>query len=170
METSIWPPPPYLDPAERDRQLAALAAEIGGELHHYGASVQNRPLLTLRLPASRSTPTQATPPAVLCCANLHGIEWIGGLVALAFARATVTSGTSPFELRQRADIWIVPCANPDGYAATFVTRGDAPLARLRTNAHGVDLNRNFPRPSAGPIRWAPGAGSANPKHASSSAY
>ena len=34
---------------------------------------------------------------------------------------------------RRADLWVVPVMNPDGYA-----RGQ------RKNVHGVDLNRNFP--------------------------
>src|SRR5262249_38174186 len=42
---------------------------------------------------------------------------------------------------QELDLWIIPTLNPDGVAAG--TRG---------NAHGVDLNRNFP------WRWRPLAG------------
>jgi hypothetical protein len=157
MNVEPWPPPPYHDPEQRERRVAAMAQELGGTIHVYGTSVEGRTLTALKLPAGDGSSNNA--PNVLCCANLHGIEWIGGLVALDLAAKSVQPGRAAFELRQRANLWIVPCANPDGYAATFRQRGDGTLAQLRTNANGVDLNRNFPRPTASAPPWAPGAGS-----------
>ena len=43
---------------------------------------------------------------------------------------------------------MLPSLNPDGYATTWESQGEGPLNALRTNANGVDLNRNFPRPGA----------------------
>ena len=55
--------------------------------------------------------------------------------------------------------------NPDGYARTHARGGLGRLAELRSNANGVDLNRNFPLPP-GQRRWPiPGAGSAKPEAA-----
>ena len=62
-----------------------------------------------------------TPVLVVGC--IHGDEPGGIAIARALERL------SPHGL----DLWIVPVLNPDGLAAG--TRG---------NAHGVDLNRNFP--------------------------
>jgi protein MpaA len=70
-------------------------------------------------------------PAVLVVGCIHGNEPAGIPVARRLARL------SP----QNIDLWIVPVLNPDGVAAG--TRG---------NAHGVDLNRNFP------FRWRPMGG------------
>ena len=67
-----------------------------------------------------------TPVLVFGC--IHGDE-TGGI---PIARAL--TGLSPPDL----DLWIVPVLNPDGVAAGS-----------RGNAHGVDLNRNFP------WRWRP---------------
>jgi protein MpaA len=64
---------------------------------------------------------------------IHGNETAG----IAIARRL--EHTSPVGL----DLWVVPALNPDGAAAD--TRG---------NAHGVDLNRNFPwrwKPLRGPV-------------------
>jgi murein peptide amidase A len=62
-------------------------------------------------------------PTVLVVGCIHGNEPAGIAVARRLAQL------SP----QNVDLWIVPDLNPDGVAAN--TRG---------NAHGVDLNRNFP--------------------------
>ena len=60
---------------------------------------------------------------VLVVGCIHGNEPAG----IPIARAL--EGVSPHDL----DLWIVPDLNPDGVAA-----------KTRQNAHGVDLNRNFP--------------------------
>jgi protein MpaA len=63
-------------------------------------------------------------PVTLVVGCIHGNEPAGIAVARALAHGPVSAD---------ADLWIVPDLNPDGVAAG--TRG---------NAHGVDLNRNFP--------------------------
>jgi len=65
-------------------------------------------------------------PVVLVVGCIHGNELAGIAVTQRLA------GMSP----RGIDLWIVPVLNPDGRAAN-----------TRANAHGVDLNRNFP------IRW-----------------
>jgi hypothetical protein len=60
---------------------------------------------------------------------------------------------------------VLPVLNPDGAAATDAAGGRGPLHRLRPNARGVDLNRNFPlpwgaRPSRLPFAGSSTAGSA----------
>jgi hypothetical protein len=65
-----------------------------------------------------------SPRRVLVVGCIHGDESAG----VAVARA-LTAGPAP----ANADLWVIPVLNPDGMATQ--TRG---------NAHGVDLNRNFP--------------------------
>jgi protein MpaA len=61
---------------------------------------------------------------VLVVGAIHGNEPAGIAVASALEHATPPAGVA---------LWIVPDLNPDGVAAG-----------TRQNAHGVDLNRNFP--------------------------
>jgi murein peptide amidase A len=68
---------------------------------------------------------------VLVVGSIHGNELGGIPIALALERV------HPKDL----DLWIIPNLNPDGAAA-----------HTRQNAHGVDVNRNFP------IRWRPMSG------------
>ena len=77
-----------------------------------------------------SDPDAPTKTLVVGC--IHGSECAG--VAIA---QRLMSTQPPTE----TDIWVVPDLNPDG--AAVATRG---------NAHGVDLNRNFPR------NWRPISG------------
>ncbi len=83
-----------------------------------GYSVQHRPITAYRLgnPASRVK-------AVLL-GQMHGDEHAGVDVALSVIHGRPVKGI---------DLWVVLTLNPDGNAAH--TRG---------NAHGVDLNRNWP--------------------------
>lgn len=73
-----------------------------------------------------------SPDKLLVVGCIHGNECAGTAIA-----ARLSHGHPPREL----DLWIVPDLNPDGAAAG-----------VRTNAHGVDLNRNFP------LGWQPLAG------------
>ncbi len=92
-----------------------------------GHSVDGRPIIAIE------TGDFDSPLGALVVGCVHGDECAGVAVADRLANASL-----PAEL----DLWIVPNLNPDGAAAG--TRG---------NAHGVDLNRNFP------WRWAPLVGS-----------
>jgi protein MpaA len=79
-----------------------------------GHSVQHRPIDVVHV--------AGTGPRILVVGCIHGNEPAGIAIVRALER------THP-----RADLWLVPALNPDGLAAG-----------TRQNAHGVDLNRNFP--------------------------
>ena len=68
---------------------------------------------------------------VLVVGDVHGNEPAGEAIVARLRRAQVPDGVA---------LWLVRTGNPDGRAAN-----------TRQNAHGVDLNRNFP------WRWRPGA-------------
>lgn len=97
-----------------------------------GRSVRGRPIVAYR----KGTPGAAR--TVVLLGQMHGDEPAGVTTAeSAVRRVPVLSDT---------DVWIVPTMNPDGLA-----RG------TRTNARGVDLNRNWPmnwRRSARGITWS----------------
>ncbi len=140
---------PYPSPEQRDRELRALAGRLRAEVVVLGHSVEGRPLLAVRRPRPGAA-------RVLVCGNIHGLEFISNRVAMGFLSRC---DDLP------AEVWVVPCLNPDGYAATWAAGGQGTLAALRTNAHGVDLNRNFPMPwGARPVPL-PGAGSLSPEAA-----
>ncbi len=96
-----------------------------------GRSVQGRSIVAHR---------KGTPGAkhrVVLLGQIHGNE-----------RAGVTTAKKARHLRVRSDteLWVVPTMNPDGHAA-----------RTRTNARGVDLNRNWPmnwRRTARGVTWS----------------
>ena len=88
-----------------------------------GRSVRGRPIRAIVVPGR----ARGRPVLVVGC--VHGDEPAGIAVA-----ARLAAGPGP----ARGDLWIVPDVNPDGRAAG-----------TRQNAHGVDLNRNFP------YRWRP---------------
>jgi protein MpaA len=79
-----------------------------------GHSVLHRPITLVHVAGDG--------PRVLVVGCIHGNEPAGIAVVHALER------THP-----HADLWLVPALNPDGLAAG-----------TRQNAHGVDLNRNFP--------------------------
>ena len=142
-------PTGYLDAEARDDRLRALCAAFDGDVVVFGHSVQGRPLLAAVVPSSAGGDV----PTVFINANLHGVEWIGGLCALGVLEALASPAAA--WLREHARVVVAPCLNPDGFAATAasltspgaITAGT--LKALRTNANGVDLNRNFPRPDRG---------------------
>ena len=151
---------PYPDPDVRERELEQLAAAAsrriaGVELLEYGRSVEGRPLRAVRL-------GRDSHPRVLVCANTHGPEFIGNRVCVALLRELGERDGFVAQLLERAQLWLVPCINPDGYARTYARAGVGELASLRHNQNGVDLNRNWPLPEGGRRLPLPGAGSMRP--------
>jgi predicted deacylase len=149
---------PYPSPEARDREVAARTLALGGELVQYGQSVLGRKLLAARIPPT-DKPAAAW-PKVLVSANIHGLEYIGSRVAMGVLQ--VNPPAEILALRREAELWIIPCLNPDGYARTWEQQGQGSVAQLRGNARGVDLNRNFPLPGGAVRRKFPGAGSTTP--------
>ncbi|HEY6522503.1 MAG TPA: DUF2817 domain-containing protein [Solirubrobacteraceae bacterium] len=83
-----------------------------------GRSVRGRPIV------ARVLGPDAAPRKLLLIGCIHGNECAGIAILSALARQRVPAGVQ---------LWLVPEMNPDGTAAD-----------TRQNAHGVDLNRNFP--------------------------
>jgi protein MpaA len=83
-----------------------------------GRSVRGRPIVAIEIGEPSS------PRKVLVVGCIHGNEPAGIDIARSLAQGPPPNGV---------DLWVVPELNPDGVAAN-----------TRQNAHGVDLNRNFP--------------------------
>lgn len=91
-----------------------------------GHTVDGRPITAVE------TGDFDSPDRLVVVGCIHGNECAGAAIAAHLAKII-----PPREL----DLWIIPNLNPDGAAAG-----------TRTNANGVDLNRNFP------WHWQPLAG------------
>lgn len=146
---------PYAAPEAREARLDALTAAAGGSVETIGQSVLGRPLRAARLPCLGAA---AGAPRLLSVANIHGPEYVSSEVALGLLeRASHLPALR--QLRERAELWVLPCLNPDAYARVWERGGQGGIAELRPNENGVDLNRNFPLPAGRTRgRW-PGAGS-----------
>ncbi|MBU1983035.1 carboxypeptidase regulatory-like domain-containing protein, partial [bacterium] len=99
-----------------------------------GMSVQGRPLLVCKL--SDNVTADEPEIEVKYVANMHGDEVVGKENCLRFIEELLNGyGIDPelTQLMEEYEMWFLPCMNPDGLS----------LAQ-RGNAHGVDLNRDFP--------------------------
>jgi hypothetical protein len=142
MRTARTPTPlaPYRSPDARGEAVDALSGELNAEVHTLGESVEGRAIRAVHVSGGDEG-------AVLVCAGIHGVEYIATEVALGALVALRDREPAWTALRERADLWVVPSLNPDAYARTWSQRGEGTLSELRTNARGVDLNRNFPMPA-----------------------
>jgi hypothetical protein len=111
-----------------DEMLAALRA-IGA--HDVGRSHEDRPLVRLEVGP------ESAPKVTLVIAGLHAQEWIGVETALALANAWIAA--PPRDRR----LVMLPLLNPDGYARVERRLREKKWRFTRSNARGVDLNRNF---------------------------
>lgn len=107
------------------RDLASRNSDVA-EYFAYGRSVGGRELFGLRI-GRRGR-------AVLLEGGIHGDEWIGGEMVYLWARTLLENrDKEPYRsIVGGVRTVCIPIANPDGWDA-----------RSRTNARGVDLNRNM---------------------------
>jgi N-acetylmuramoyl-L-alanine amidase len=101
----------------------AAAAATSSNRFLLGRSVQGRRIVAVERGDSTAS------RKVLVFGIIHGNETAGAGIVRKLERLPLAAG---------ADLWLVERLNPDGVAA-----------HRRQNAHGVDLNRNFP------YRWRP---------------
>jgi carboxypeptidase D len=106
-----------------------------------GQSVQGRDLWLLKI--SDQPDAEEDEPEFKYSSTMHGNEPIGTEMTLRLAELLVNNyGVDPnlTMLVNEMEIWLCPLHNPDGY-----------VAGSRYNAHGVDLNRNFPDRVTDPV-------------------
>jgi hypothetical protein len=139
---------PYRPLSEVTASVERLAEKAEGTVRIIGHSVQNRPIQAVHLHGAVHNA-----PSVLVCANIHGIEYIAVEVALGLLQQAGHSNSGIAQLREQANVWIIPTLNPDAYERTWRQNGCGVLSELRTNANGVDLNRNFPKPGQNRRTW-----------------
>jgi carboxypeptidase E len=136
------------------KQLEAKFAEIAKKCPHHtqvysiGKSVQGRDLVVIEFSTNPGT-HESLKPEMKYIGNMHGNEAIGRelLIRLAdhLCNGLNNKNQEIVKLINSTNIHILPSMNPDGFELAFQT---APEDRGwligRTNAHGIDLNRNFP--------------------------
>jgi murein peptide amidase A len=105
-------------PAGAESEGPSAATATAATVQTIGRSVQGR-TIRARLVGDPSAPTK-----VLVVGCIHGNETAGEAVTRRLRRLTPPAGVA---------LWLVDEFNPDGCSAD-----------TRQNAHGVDLNRNFP--------------------------
>ena len=112
----LWPTPTSAAPQSVATRAGVLEQKV------IGTSVRGRPITAWHLD---DRPLDGrTGPTVLLVAAMHGNEGAPRQLLDTLRHARAIHGV---------DLWLVPTYNPDGFAA-----------HTRRNAHGVDLNRNYP--------------------------
>lgn len=89
-------------------------------------------------------------PKFLYTSSMHGDELTGYILTLRLIEYLLTNyGTDAriTNMLNNTEIWINPLANPDG---TFAGGNNTVAGATRSNANGIDFNRNFPDPMDGP--------------------
>lgn len=114
-----------------------LVNHLQGEEKVVGQSVQGRPLYRFDL-GTRGA------PVVFLSALIHGVEVIGS-VALFHILQNLGKTNIGRKLLDELHIVVMPVLNPDAFALNMDRLDRGWPAMRRTNAHGVDLNRNFPQ-------------------------
>ena len=88
-------------------------------------------------------------PALFFTGTIHAREWIGIELAIAFAQyvdRNVHYDHAIQEALAQSTIYLVPCANPDGfeYSRNHFSFWRKNRRQNADGSYGVDLNRNFP--------------------------
>ena len=123
------------------------------KLQTIGYSIQNRPIIGVKVTKKTKKRGRKQKPKVLYHATTHAREWVSTEMAMRLIRYLTDNYNQDqriTNLLDETEIWIVPVVNPDGYEYTFTNERlwrknlrDNNRDGVITTADGVDLNRNF---------------------------
>lgn len=104
-----------------------------------GTLESGRKLLVLRL----NNDVSEAKPKVLLTSTIHGDETTGYILMLRLIDELLTKKGNPEidNVRNNIDLFVCPNANPDG---TYRGGNHTVTGATRSNAFGVDMNRNYP--------------------------
>lgn len=137
------------------RQMEAKLMEVHlkcphiTRLYSVGKSVEGRDLVVIEFSTSPKQGHQALKPEMKYVGNMHGNEAIGRELLIRFADYLCEGWNSGdkeiHQMINSTNVHLMPSMNPDGFELALRTE---PAKRGwllgRSNAHDVDLNRNFP--------------------------
>ena len=113
-----------------------------------GTSVQGRLLLAVKI--SDSVQYNRGKPQFFYTSSMHGDETTGYVLMLHlidYLLSNYGADSRITNMVNNTQIFINPLANPDG---TYYGGNNTVWNATRSNANGIDLNRNYPDPAAGP--------------------
>jgi PKD repeat protein len=117
------------------------------EIIEIGESTEGRKLLAAHI---NNDLDQVGEPEFFYTSTMHGDETAGYIVMIALIDHLLSNYGAIDQvtnLVDNLDIYINPNANPDG---TYAGGNSTVQGATRSNANGVDLNRNYPDPQDGP--------------------
>jgi carboxypeptidase T len=140
----------YEQVAEELEGLASRFPEVA-ERVSLGQTPEGREIWALHLSTGVRDGDTLSKPGVVITGAHHAREWASMEAPLYLAGQMAEGSTGDPEMRRRleqGDIWIIPCANPDGYEHSrqednWWRKNRRPLPETGSSAVGVDLNRNY---------------------------
>lgn len=117
-------------------------------LYSIGQSVEGRDLVVIEFSTTIGE-HKALKPEMKFVGNMHGNEPVGRELLLRLADYLCDEWNAKnkeiFNLLTYTNVHLLPSMNPDGFELTYRTNPeDRDWMTGRSNANGVDLNRNFP--------------------------
>jgi hypothetical protein len=113
-----------------------------------GTTTQNRQLIAVKI--TDNVNIDEGEPQFLYTSSIHGDE-VTGYICMLHLIDSLLSGYSNSpritNIVNNYEIYINPLANPDG---TYHGGNNTVYGATRENANGIDINRNYPDPKAGP--------------------
>uniref|UniRef100_A0A1I8Q4W2 Peptidase M14 domain-containing protein n=1 Tax=Stomoxys calcitrans TaxID=35570 RepID=A0A1I8Q4W2_STOCA len=141
--------PYYATQADIEDAFARLAKQFpeNAQVETIGRSLEGRPLVLLHIGQNVRHRNLLT-PMVKYIGNMHGDETIGRQLLVYLAQYLLYNYHTNLEVAElvnNTDIYLMPTMNPDGFERSQEGNCESlPHYIGRTNAAGVDLNRDFP--------------------------
>ncbi|XP_058980289.1 carboxypeptidase D-like isoform X2 [Musca domestica] len=148
-DESFLQQPYYASQGDIEDLFARLAKQFpeNAQVETIGRSLERRSLVLLRIGRNMRQRNLLT-PMVKYIGNMHGDETIGRQMLVYLAQYLLYNYQTNFdvaELVNTTDIYLMPTMNPDGFERSQEGNCESlPHYIGRTNAAGVDLNRDFP--------------------------